>query len=68
MQTPTSHGQNYRAFLLRCWVESAKEEKDVWRFSLEPVRGGRRLGFSDLETLVDFLKGDINRREEEIEP
>jgi len=62
MQTHAPHGHNYKAFLLRCWIENAKEGA-IWRFSLEPVEGGRRLGFSDLEALVDFLKIDINWRE-----
>jgi hypothetical protein len=53
------------AFLLRGWIENAEGEKAIWRFSLEAVGGGKRLGFSDLEALVNFLKDDISRREEE---
>lgn len=46
----------YQAFVLRCWAERDGDEKPVWRFSLEPVAGGKRLGFSDLKTLVSFLE------------
>jgi hypothetical protein len=65
MQSPTPHSHNYKAFLLRCWVESAKEGA-LWRFSLEPVGDGRRLGFTDLEDLVNFLKEDINWQGSEV--
>lgn len=65
MQIPTSYDHNYKAYLLRCWIEIA-EERTTWRFSLEPVGGGRRLGFSNLEALVDFLKSDFNRRDNAI--
>jgi hypothetical protein len=48
---------SYQAFILRCWIERGSAgEKPVWRFSLEPVAGGGRLGFSDLKTLVSFLE------------
>ena len=47
----------YQAFILRCWAERGRTgEKPVWRYSLEPVAGGKRLGFSDLETLASFLE------------
>jgi hypothetical protein len=54
-QAARSH--NYQAVVLRCWVEGGSSgDKPVWRFSLEPVAGGRRLGFSDLKTLLSFLE------------
>jgi hypothetical protein len=53
-QTTRTH--IYQAFILRCWAESSLAEKPVWRFSLEPVAGGKRIGFSDLKTLVSFLE------------
>ena len=65
MQTFSPTMRNYMAFLLRGWIENAEGEKAIWRFSLEAVGGGKRLGFSDLEALVNFLKDDISRREEE---
>jgi hypothetical protein len=52
---------SYQAFILRCWAERSLDEKPVWRFSLEPVAGGKRLGFSDLKTLVSFLERQTSR-------
>lgn len=58
--------QPYQAFILRCWAERGSvEAKPVWRFSLEPVAGGKRLGFSDLKTLVSFLEHQTDERGEE---
>jgi hypothetical protein len=51
-----AHPHAYQAFILRCWAESSHDEKPVWRFSLEPVAGGKRMGFSDLKMLVYFLE------------
>jgi hypothetical protein len=59
-----SHSHTYQAFILRCWAESSQEERPVWRFSLEPVAGGKRLGFADLKMLVSFLEDQTNREEE----
>jgi hypothetical protein len=55
---------SYQAFILRCWSERSLNEKPVWRFSLEPVAGGKRLGFTDLKTLVSFLEGQTSREGE----
>lgn len=63
-QTARSH--IYQAFILRCWTEHSLDEMPVWRFSLEPVVGGKRMGFSDLKTLVSFLEQQINRKGDEI--
>jgi hypothetical protein len=51
-----AHPHAYQAFILRCWAERSLNEKSVWRFSLEPVAGGKRVGFADLKTLVSFLE------------
>ena len=40
----------YHAFLLRCWCEAGQ-----WRYSLEQVGNGRRLGFASLIDLATFL-------------
>jgi hypothetical protein len=66
MQNQTLHSRKYRAFLLRCWSESeVKAGHTIWRFSLEPVGSDRRLGFNNLEALIEFLKNDIFWQEEE---
>jgi hypothetical protein len=57
-----SRSHTYQAFILRCWAErGGGDEKPAWRFSLEPVAGGKRLGFSDLKTLVSFLEGQTGK-------
>ena len=56
----------YQAFILRCWAESSLNETPVWRFSLEPVAGGKRMGFSDLKMLVSILEQQTNRKGDEI--
>lgn len=66
-QAAHSHPAYYQAFILRFWAErgsagSAADRKLVWRFSLEPVAGGKRLGFSDLKTLASFLEHQTGRK------
>jgi hypothetical protein len=59
---PATHTHSYQAFILRCWAERGRTaEKPVWRYSLEPVAGGKRLGFSDLKTLVSFLEQQTSK-------
>jgi len=51
-------GQNYRAFLLRCWQEAdASPAGDhAWRFTLVQLdQGQTRKGFACLEELVAYL-------------
>lgn len=63
---PYSHQAYYQAFILRCWAERGDtDEKPVWRFSLEPVAGGKRLGFSDLKMLLSFLERQTGEEGEE---
>lgn len=47
----------YHSFLLRCWQERnhAAGDAGVWRFSLEDSRTGKRHGFANLETLMEYL-------------
>lgn len=45
----------YNAYLLRCWQEK-RDEKLIWRFSLEPVHGERPIGFADLGALHAYLR------------
>lgn len=56
-----------RSYLLRCWQEqvSGPGGAPVWRFSLQEVgAGGRRWGFSDLDTLVAFLREALGEESE----
>ncbi len=57
-QTP-----RYRSFLMRCWEERSQipDQPVIWRFSLEDVETGERLGFRDLEALVVFIQTQIAR-------
>jgi hypothetical protein len=61
---PVTRSHSYQAFILRCWAERSLDEKPVWRFSLEPVAGGKRMGFSDLKMLVHFLEHQTSREGE----
>ena len=42
------------SYLMRLWATGAAHEQ-VWRASLEDVRGGERRGFANLEQLFVFL-------------
>jgi hypothetical protein len=44
------------SFLLRLWRSDFE-----WRISLENLITGERSGFTDLESLVDFLKNDFEK-------
>jgi hypothetical protein len=55
-----SRPPRFRSFLLRCWeeVDDSEDEAGVWRFSLEEP-GGKRLGFSTIKSLMQFLEQDL---------
>ena len=51
----------YQVFVLRCWREQRKEQTEVQknkdlRFSLQAVDQPDRVGFADMEQMVDFLR------------
>ena len=54
------------AFILRLWQEGRGREEDepIWRLSLENPHTSERMGFKDLETLVDFLQGWMEESEQ----
>jgi len=57
------NGENYRAFLLRCWQEAdAGPAGDAaWRFTLVQLgQGGTRKGFACLEELVAYLRDELD--------
>ncbi len=56
----------YRAYLLRCWQERARQESQpaVRRFSLEDPHTGRRQGFATLEAVVAALQRELAAEDE----
>ena len=50
------HGseKHYQAYLLRCWAEPIAETV-TWRFSLEIIPSGKRIGFAKLSDVLKFL-------------
>lgn len=46
----------YVSYLLRLWRESAGEQRDIWRASLESTRTGELRGFASLDELFDYLR------------
>ena len=56
-------GENYRAFLLRCWQEAdaGLAGEAAWRFTLVQLNQGQtRKGFASLEDLVIHLRGELD--------
>jgi len=51
----------YCSFLLRIWVEP--NEDNMWRFSLEDTRTGRRKGFASLKKMIQYLEQITEQRE-----
>ena len=51
-----------RSFLLRCWEErgASEDAANEWRFSLEEP-GGKRRGFVNIESLMQFLEQELRR-------
>lgn len=56
-------GQNYFSYLLRAWRD---HEGADWRFSLQEISGERRLHFSNLASLAEFLNNLVQRTDIEI--
>jgi hypothetical protein len=56
--------KDYRAFLLRCWLEPNQEgHPDIWRFNLEEVGDGQRNVIPTLEGLIQFLEVEFKSEE-----
>ena len=56
-------GENYRAFLLRCWQEAddGPAGEAAWRFTLVQLGQGEiRKGFASLEDLVIYLRAELD--------
>ena len=52
-------GQDYRAYLLRAWVERGTQE-DQWRFQLERPADDARKNFVNLERMMEYLAADLD--------
>jgi hypothetical protein len=50
----------YQSYLLRCWCVHAHQATPRLRFSLVHTRTGVRRGFDDFDTLVAFLRQQID--------
>ena len=53
-QLHADQGRHYQAYLLRCWAETLAETV-IWRFSLEAIPNGKRIGFAELADVLSFL-------------
>ena len=56
-------GENYRAFLLRCWQEAdaGPAGEAVWRFTLVQMGEGQtKKGFACLEELLAYLRDELD--------
>jgi len=51
--------QLYKSYLIRLWP-ACHADQMVWRASLEDPHTGQRVGFSDLDQLIDYLKDQIS--------
>jgi hypothetical protein len=58
--------RNYHSYLLRLW--RVKEDGEDWRATLEDVVTGELRGFTDLATLMAYLKELDTLKQDEGEP
>jgi len=61
-QEGEEEGENYRAFLLRCWQEpeAGPGGQPAWRFTLVQVGEERaKKGFASVEALLDYLREEL---------
>ncbi len=60
-ETDAGHEERYRAFLLRCWLETppGPGEDPAWRFALLEAGRDRPHGFSTLDDVAAFLRGEL---------
>jgi len=57
-----------RTYILRCWVErGGKGQQFVWRFNLKEVGEDNWHGFSDVASLVSYLKAQFTTDERQDE-
>jgi hypothetical protein len=58
----TTHASRYKAFLLRIW-QVENDGKLIWHASLEDSHTNERQGFSSLDALFEFLKGETGEKD-----
>ena len=50
----------FRVYILRYWGEQTEPTSLLaWRFSLEPINASERRGFTDLDSLAIFIRGEM---------
>ena len=56
---------SYRAYMVRCWQENRKmpEDEPIWRFSLDAPWYEERVGFANLQALVEHLQTELMRQD-----
>lgn len=58
----TTKPNHYLSYLLRLW-QIKEKGKLIWRASLESVHTNEKIGFPNLNRLLDYLKKQINSSE-----
>ena len=64
-------GENYRAFLLRCWQEADASQagEHAWRFTLVHLgQGQTKKGFACMEELVAYLDEQLTEAGSDPQP
>ena len=60
MNTSDAPTSGYQSYLLRCWCVQPQQAATQLRFSLVHTRTGVRRGFDDFDTLIAFLREQVN--------
>lgn len=58
----------YQSHILRMWLETSPSHPPHWRFSLEDVSQGSRIGFADLDALTCYLLDLMEQSSDSINP
>lgn len=56
----------HRAFIVRCWAEpgAGTAASSIWRYSVQEMPDGPRLGFACLDELLGYLREEADHRSE----
>jgi len=46
--------ERYHSYLLRIWFHEI-QGRSIWRASLDETRGGERIGFPNMKSLINYL-------------
>lgn len=55
---------DYKTYMLRIWKGDNSKKAPKVRFSIENVRTGTRIGFTELKSLITYL--DVDKEDSEI--